>query len=832
MGQLWRRIRYLLARRRHDRELAEEMAAHREMLERDGHARFGHPLLLREDAREAWGWMWLDRLQQDLAYGARILRRSPGFALSAVAILALGIGVNLAAFHLLNFMVFKPLPVRDPDSIVSFTRASPRFSASSVPYPAVEFYRRHNTPLSAVMVTAPAVLTLGRDFTNPISAEFVTANFFTELGAIPAYGRGLDPGTDGQPGAEPVAVLSYGFWQSRFGADPRIVGTTIQLNRKPVTVVGVAPYDFMGLNADLTAVWLPITSHPYLVQGSNLLTEFRMNSVRMFGRLKPGVTMPQAEEALKPLVAEMHRQHPDFFQKEEYLAVRPGGYLADLNNAPLPILGLFAALVLLILVVACANLGSLMLARAVTREREIAIRVSIGAGRGRIIRQLLTESVLLAALGATAGMGASALMIQFFILVLGLPGLYRFAVDMRVFLVALGLTFLATLSFGLAPALQAARPGHRAHRARRVLIAAQVAASCVLLIVSGLMVRSLRIALGTHPGFEYERAVTLDPVLGLHGYKGEAAAGYLEELRNRILRIPGVESAALCTMPPFAGRVSVTSSQEPRPWSAHGNDVDPNYFRTMEIPLLRGRNFVPGEKRDKAIVSETLARNLWPGEDPLGKTLDDETVVGVVGRARTVAMAQTDFEVYYPLQSRDAQSAVLLVKTAGPPEAHVDSLRSAAQALDPKVMPAVTLMKESYRRRMQSAGRGAIVVSVMGLLAALLAATGVYGLVAYAVSQRQKEIGIRVALGAPRAHILTLVLRQFYKPVGAGIAIGMAFAAGLSAALRSLLFGMSHLDPLSYVLAVIFFLMLAGAAALVPARKALRVDPMVALRHE
>jgi predicted permease len=356
-----------------------------------------------------------------------------------------------------------------------------------------------------------------------------------------------------------------------------------------------------------------------------------------------------------------------------------------------------------------------------------------------------------------------------------------------------------------------------------------------------MMVRSLQIALGTHPGFEFERLVSFDPDLSLHGYKGEAAAGYLEELRGRVIRMPGVETAALCTVTPFgsgiwtqSGAATVPGSEQPRRWQAYANSVDANYFRTMEIPLLRGRAFVSGEKRNVVIVSEALARSLWPGDDPLGKSLDGDgdTVVGVAGRTRTVAMSETNFEVYYPLQAGDAQSAALLVKTADPPEAHVETLRAAAQALDPKVMPTVTLVKESYRLRMQSAGHGAMVVSAMGLLAALLAATGVYGLVSYAVSQRQKEVGIRMALGAQPAHILTLVLRQFYAPVGAGIVIGMAMAAGLSVALRSMLFGMSNFDPLSYAAAILFFVVLAATAALVPARKALRVDPMEVLRYE
>jgi len=838
-----------LWRRKQSEELSEEIRAHleaaaRERMER-GESRaaaeaaarreFGNADLVREVTRDQWGWQWLERLLQDTRYGLRQLRRSPGFTLTAILTLALGIGVNLAAFHFLNFLVFRPLPVRDPDSIVRLMPASPRGLSTSVSYPALDYFRRYNTVFTAMLGSAPGELTFGRDPADRVYVKFVTTNFFSELGAAAAYGRLFDPRVDDGV-AEPLAVLSTAFWQSRFGSDPGVVGRTIHLNLRPVTVAGIAPYDFTGLDAEDTAVWLPVTSHPHFIEGSRLLADPAQKSMDLFARLKPGVTMAHAKEAMKPLVLELHRQHPQHFAQDEYLATEPGAYLEDLSRAPLPLLGFFAALVLLILVIACANLGNLMLARAVTREREIAIRFAVGASRARLIRQLMTESVLLALLGGAAGIVLGVWAVQLALaLIMDVAQFYRFALDIRVFAVALALALLAAVSFGLTPALAATRKGHRVHRARRVLIAAQVAASCVLLIVSGLMVRGLQLALATPPGFDYKDVAAIDPGLGLRGYKGMSALALLEQSRTRLAQVPGVESVAFCSIPPLGGRRAIYSGRVPRPWQAFANDVDPAYFQTLGIPLLRGQNFVAGEQRDVVIVGETLAAKLWPGQDPLGQPFGEPPaeVIAVAGRARTTSLSDlgTD-EIYYPLGPKNAESAVLLVKTAGPPDPHLETFRAAVRAQDPSMLPAATLLREAYQLRMRSSGRGTMVVSALGLLAAVLTAIGVYGLLSFVVFERRKEIGIRTALGARRGHVLTLVLRQFQVPVFAGIAIGLAVAAGLSVALRSLLFGLSHLDPLSYAGAVAFFLVLAGAGALVPARRAVRVDPVEVLKYE
>ncbi len=842
MGEFFRRLLYLLTQRRHDRELQEEMAAHREMQReasgemtpREARAAFGDDLRLREDAREAWGWMWLDRLRQDLQYAVRVLRRSPSFTVAAVLILALGIGVNLAAFHLLNVIAFKPLPVRDPDSLIRLTPKTDHSWASSLSYPALEFYARHNTVLSAVLGATYAELAFGPKASERLRARFVTPNFFTELGGSAAHGRVLTPASD-HPAAPPVAVLGYGFWTRQFGSDAAIVGNVIHLNEKPVLVAGVAAHDFTGLAGDDVDVWLTISTHPYFFEGSTILTDFAIPAMQMWGRLRPGVTPKQAEESSKPLAAELRRVQPSHIKEGEYLSAAPGGYLTDLSDAPMPILLVLALLVLLILVVACANLGNLMLARAASREREIATRLAVGAGRARIVRQLLTESLLLAFLGAGVGMLLSVAMVRFVTQMLDVPRYFQFTVDWRVVLVALALSALATILFGLTPALAATRPPNRTPRARarRVLIAVQVAASCILLVVGGLMVRSMRQAFATHPGYDYERIVWLDPGLGGRSTAPEDALNYMAELRERLLQIPGVESVALCDFPPMGnGHMTLSESATFPGIQAQGNRVDRDYFRTLAIPLLAGRNFTDRDKPDVVIISDTLAQKLWPGQDPLGKRFLG-TVVGVVGRARTVVQGDPEsLQVYFPLQSREMANAVVMVKTAGAPEVLVETLRSAARGIDTRTIPQLTLMRDAFRMRMQSSHHGGVVLSAMGLLATLLAAAGVYGLVCYTVVQRQKEIGIRIALGARSGHVVALMLRQFYVPVGMGAVIGLAGAAAISIVIRGLLFGISHLDPLSYVGAVGFFAVLAGIAALIPARRALRVNPMEVLRHE
>jgi predicted permease len=847
MNEFFRRLGYLWNRSRLDRELAGDLEFHREMAAREGGTRLGNALNIREQARDAWGWTWMERCSQDLRYAARILRKSPGFTVAAVLMLALGIGVNVAVFGFFDLMFLRALPVRDPDTLVRFERRSAESFSYDLPYPEMAFFREHSRTIAAFLALTPSKLAIEGD-EKPLKAHFVTANFFSELGAVPKLGRTLDPERDGAPGAEPVVVLSRGFWRRHFGADPAAIGRTIRLNGKPVTVVGVAADEFTGLSLDTPDLWLPIDQQAYLVAGSHLLTELSADGagVRMWGRLRPGSSPKTAERELALLAAELRKQHPQDLWENETLRSKPGGYATSLMEADrrgsgpeppdeiLPIFGLVASLGLLILAVACGNLGSLLLARGVARQREIAIRVSVGAGQSRLIRQLFTESLLLALLGSGAGLAAGYVVLRSLLQFTEAPAWLNPVPDWRVAVFAAGSGFVAATLFGLTPALQLARQRHRATFLRQLLIGAQVAASCVLLIVASLLVRAIDHAMTTRPGFEYEQVVSIDPALGSHGYSPESASAYFDLLRDRLGNLSGVESVALADTSPLGNRTaSARVNVDGRPVEILINRVDPAFLQTMKIPLLRGRNLLRGDTR-AIVISESLARRAWPTDDALGKkfTMDgDFNVVGIAGSARLVRPEDPEMvQVYFLAAAAELPSMVVLVKTSAPPESLAPVVASIARAIDPKIYPEIQLLKSSFRQKVQSRERGAVAVSLLGFTALLLACLGIVGLVAYSVAQRTKEIGIRMALGAKPSHVLFVVLRQFSRPVMAGLLVGVGGAAALSQILRRQLYGLNNLDPVTYSAAVAIFLIAVVLAALAPARRALRVDPIGALR--
>ncbi len=834
MREFLRRLQYLLHRRRFDDELAGDLEFHREMAARAG-APPVNALLLRESARDAWGWTWIDRFAQDLRYAARMMRRSPGFTLAAVLMLALGIGVNVALFGYFDRMVLRPLPVRDPATLLQFNRSSPHDFSDNFPYPEVAFFRENVRALSAVMAVNYSRLAINDD-RQQVGARFVTANIFSELGARGGLGRMLDPARDEAPAAPPVVVLSYRFWERRFGGDPSVIGSNIRVNGHPATVVGVAPSQFCGFGIDQSDLWLPIAQKPYFVPGQSL-TDYSDSgiSVLMWGRLQPGQFPRAAEEELRSLAAELHRQHPAEIWEKETLPSLPGGFAIRVNHEMIPILALAASLCLLILAIACGNLGSLLVARGVAREREISIRVAVGAGRARLIRQLFTESLLLAVLGSLAGLGLGYIALRLLAAATGLPPWLSLAPDGRVLLFVLSMGLAAAILFGLTPALQAARQRHRAHFMRQLLIGAQVAASCILLIVAGLLVRAMDHAMHAGPGFDFEHVITIDPAFS--GYSPTRAASYFEVLESRLRAVSGVQSVSLVSNPPLGNRWTFVSTEiGGHAVNVHYNHIDPPFFETMQIPLLRGRTLLPGEDR-AIVVSDSLARLQWPGIDPLGKSFridaEDHPVVGVARSARLVSPEDSDaVEVYQLAAPTLLPAMVVLVRTTGPPEGLLPVVASIARAVDPKLFPEAQLMKDAYRRYQRNAGYSALAVSLLGLLALLLACTGIVGLVNYAVSQRTREIGIRIALGARAGQVLTVVLRRFLIPVAAGLLFGVGGALLLSQVLRRLLYGVSNLDPVAYLAAMGVFVIAVALAAIVPARRALRIDPMRALHYD
>jgi predicted permease len=661
----------------------------------------------------------------------------------------------------------------------------------------------------------------------------------------------LNPALDEAPSSQPAVVLGYEFWQARFAEDPSVIGRTIRLNRKPAVVVGVAPRTFSGLSSGTTDMWAPIVSQPFFIEGSKFLSGASEDALIMYGRLRAGATPNVVEQEIRGLAAEWRKLHPQDTWKDETLVAKPGGYVRSVHgrmsrgsgsgDGPdtqvTTVAALSGTLVFLILAVACANLGSLLLARGVAREREIAVRVSVGAGSARLVRQLFTESLVLALLGSLVGLALGSVALRVLMDVSGAPGWLDPTPDWRVVVFALVLGMTTSILFGLTPALQVARRRHRATFMRQVLIGGQVAASCVLLIVAALLVRALEKTLYTHPGFEYKQAIVIDPRLFAHGYSGESARTYLQELRARVQSVPGVSSVAFASNPPLGRKTTVLSSEHNgQSLAVHTNLIDTEFLRTMRIPIVRGRNL---QARDvnSIVISESLARKFWPRENPVGQEFlmnnAKHTVVGIAGNARAMAMNNPDaVECYLLASAVDYPSMAAIVSTSVPPENVASSILQAVRNVDADVVPELELMKTSFERQTRSLRTSAAGVTLMGAVALVLACLGIIGLVAYAVSQRTKEIGIRMALGAASSHVLSVVLRQFSKPMLAGLVAGIAGAAMLSQLLRGELYGISHLDTVAYSSAVALFAVVAIAAALIPARRALKVHPMESLRHD
>lgn len=842
MGELWRRVWYLLNRRRMQEELRDEMEFHREMAERAGSERraFGNADALREQAREAWGWTWIDRLLQDIRFGVRTLTRSPGFSMAAVLVLAVGIGVNVAAFGVFDMFVLKPLPVRDPNTLVRVERSGPGSFASMVAYPSIEFYRDHAKTLRAVLASTDREVVLERE-SKLVRARFVTANMFRELGAETAWGRLLNPERDERKDAAPVVVLSHTFWQERYSSDPSIVGRVVHLNHKAATVVGVAPTNFSGLGLPHEpAFWVPIVQMPYFVEGSTVLTDSTLGGmVDMWARLQKGVSPKVAEQELTRLTNDLRKQSPESVWKDEKIISKPGGYLQTVHKEDVPMISLVGTLVLLILSVACSNLGGLLLARGVTRGHEISIRFALGASRSRIVRQLFTESLLLAGMAAVAGLGLGWAFQKGFLTKMNAPPWLDPVPDWRVAAFAGTVGLVAALVFGLAPALQLTAKRKSGARARQLLVTAQIAASCVLLIVAGLLVRALQFAVSSDPGYDYEHILVVDPDLAVHGYSASAAKSYLDTVQARLRQLPGVTSVGLTSMAPL-GHKNVTGLTGYR-FGIFASHVEPGFFETMGIARRSGRDVQRGDT-DEVVVSESLARQMWPGEAPLGRQFLLEpsnpasrkfTVVGVVANARTMSMHDPDAtELYQMSDDASLPHMVLLVRTQGKPEDIAAEARTIAAGVDSGLFPNVRLLRDAFHEEVGTVEKGAMIASLMGASAVLLAAVGLVGLVAYAVSQRTREIAIRLALGAKKAHVLAAMLQQFVGPVALGLIAGAGLAAAASQLLRRILYGVSGLDPLSYAGAIGLLAAIAVLSALWPARRALRIDPMEVLRHE
>jgi predicted permease len=834
MKELLRRLSYLWNRGRMEREMAEEMAYHRELMSPDRRANFGDELRLREDAREAWGWTWLDRLHQDLAYGARVLRNAPGFTLTALLVLVLGIGVPLSAFRVV-LADLQGGSVPDPDSLVRLTRRAPGAEITNLTYPELAFYAgnaRSFRNVIGVSARNPAVFSEAAGDTpgsvpESIDVAFATSSYFPEFGIVPLRGRVLTP-DDERPDAEPVAVVSELFWQRRLGGDPAVVGRSIWVNGKPLRVVGVLPRSARVRDE----VWMPLVRQPYVVEGSTLLTDWNV-AIAAYGRLQPGVTPEVSQQETLALAAALRQRWPGRVLEGEYLEARPINQF-DRASDGFTMMLTAAALVLLLLVAACANLGTLVLARGVAREREIRVRMALGASRRRIVRQLFTESLLLAALSGLCALLLSGGVLKLIRLQQGSPG--SLVPDWRAVAATFGAALVAALVFGLPPAFRLASLVPRAGRARTVFLGVQVAASCLLLVVSSLLVGSRQQLGATDPGFDYRHLVSLSPGLRAHGYGAPAAQAYFDQLRARIDAMPEVRATSQALLGPWSD-LHMGADWMGRQYA--GNRVDPQFLDTLGVRLVRGRNFRPGED-GVALVSEAAARALWPGQEALGRRLpwgrDGQTVIGVVRNASTGYVGSRDpLEFYLPATRSEAPDSVLLVRVSGSPRDVVRRVHEIARDLDERLQPAVQVVTDAYDRELGKATAALAAIGILGTVAVLLSVIGLAGLAGYTVAQRTREIGVRIALGARPNHVVRAVLAPMSRPLVVGFVCGALGGAAVAGILRSEIPTMSGIDlfePLPYVMAMVLFAGVVALSILAPGRRALRIDPVRALQHE
>jgi predicted permease len=810
-----------------------------------------------------------DALRRDLRYAVRMLARSPGFTAAAIVSLALGIGANVTIFTWARGVLLDPLPgTAHPARLVKFLASDPDREFVSLSYPDYRDYRDRASKLAGFLVLRPVTASLANDGRNErVFAQLVSGNFFEVLGVRPAAGRLLMPDDDRTPLGHPVVVLSETFWRRRFGGDPSLVGRTIVLNTRAYTVIGVAQAGFYGVGTALAYdAWVPMAMQEHFEPGGNRLEARGNRWLEGWGRLRDGASREEAEAELGAISRQLAVEHglePGTRVPRLFPAWRAPRSGAAILGPVLLVLGAVASLVLLL---ACANLAGLLLARGVARRREIAIRLAVGA-RGRdLLRQLLVESVLLALLGGVAGLVVAAWgtnLLTAWIPPSGLPIDLRAHVDLGAVGFALALSVVTGLLFGLAPARQAVR-GDVAHvlreeagavagggraRMRAVIVGGQVALCLVLLVAAGLFLRTLHVIGAFDVGFNPKGVLLASFELFTSGYEPDRGLALYRELLVRTERLPGVEGASLVRRPPlgFGGAADSTvevdgyAAPANQPAWGYYNNVGPRYFAMIGTLVVRGRDFTPQDDAGAprvVIVNETMARRYWPERDAVGGQLrfgaDWLTVVGVAKDATYRDLGERPAPWFFlPILQWYRSDATLVVRTAGDPLALAAPVQELARGLDPNLALFNVRTLEAHIGaadvRQRVAGQ---VLGLFGLIGLVIACVGVYGLVAFSVAQRTREIGVRVAMGARPADVLRLVLGQGARLVSIGAGIGLAFAFVLALALRSLLFGVAPWDPVTYIAVTVFLLVVALAASFVPARRATRVDPVVALRCE
>lgn len=872
----WRALRHRIE---WERDLEEELRWHverrAEELRRAGLARgeaerrarleLGARESYKEQCREAHGLRWPDELLQDLRYASRVLRRSPGFTVVAVLSLALGIGANTVVFSVVNALVLKPLPVSSPNEL-HFVQANNYPSHS---FPNYRDLRDRNTTFSGLVAyrIAPMGLQAG-DAARRVWGYLATGNYFDMLGVRPVLGRFFHPEDDRQPGASPFAVLSYTCWQNRFAADPQIVGKTIRINSLPYTVLGVAPGGFHGTELFYwPEIWVPMMMQPQIESFSWLEARGTFNSW-VIGRLKPGVTPQQAEANLNAIAAALAKEYPANNEGLKLKLAKPG-LVGDVMRAPTEaFMGGVMALAGLVLLGACANLASLLAARASDRHHELAIRVSIGAGRGRIVRQLLTEALLLSVAGGVAGCGLAVALLRLLSqwrAPLDFPVRFEVDPDGRVFAFALAASLVTGILFGIAPARQAwsADPhqalkgiplggaGGRRWAFRDFLLAAQVALCCVLVTACFVSLRGLARALATPLGFEPRGVSVVGFDLGLAGYSGQEGKSFQRRALEAVALLPGVTAAAYASSLPLSINQSSTTVfpeeaadfRRVKGKQTTYYDVSPGYFRALGTRLLAGRDFTwhdDGKAPGVAIVNETFARQALGKPDAVGRRFRYGRgrplveVIGVVegGKYETL-IEQPRPAIFRPASQSYNADTVLIVRSSLPESEVAMQMRQAVAGLDSRLpLHGVGSVTQMLGLAFFPARAASIALSAFGVLAVMLAITGIYGLATYAISRRVREIGIRVAVGARPWQVLRFVLGRTALLVAIGSCLGLALGLATGRVLSSVVYQASSRDPLVLAAVSLTMALIGFGASCGPARRALSIDPLRALRHE
>jgi predicted permease len=874
LSTLAARLRGLFGDRRADRELGDEIEMHLRLLTeryirqgmteaeaaRAARRQFGNMTLLQEVNREMRGIRPIETLLQDVRYGLRILRKNPGFTAATVLTLALGIGANLTIFSFVDTFFLRPIPAREPEQLVKFEgRRGGGFS-----YPRYARYRDHSKSfqaLAAHYATAPLNLVMEGD-ARVVNGAVVSANYFPMLGIQPRLGRFFLPEEDAVPDRNPVVVISERMWQDRFGGDPNALGKDLQLNGTACRIIGVAPADFPGAEAGFpNELWLPTMMLRLGYRWCDAIADENCTTLGLLGRLAPGRTMAEAEVELNLIAQQLAATFPT--EQGRVFSLRPVlGVRVNERAVYAYQMQLLMTVTGLLLVIACANVASLLLVRATARRKEIAIRLSIGAGRFRLIRQFLTESLLLAFAGGLLGLLISLWAKELLAVFYNRP--YDLSLTPRALVYAIALTLFTGLFFGLLPALQATHHDlaralkddggsqhPRRHRLRSALVIGQVALSLALLVAAGLLVRSES---NIHQGanFDPQQVVVFGLRPRLLNYSPEKAQAYTREVVRRLENTPGVQSVTIggLSFASLSGGDDRVRAAEQAPQRAEDqlrvfhNEVAPRFFETLKIPLLEGREFNEGDRPGAprvAVINETLARRLWPQVPALERILIlNDQPYQVVGVSKNALLHNALdgpqpflYLPYWQNNFRPQIDAGLLIRVSGDPQTMLQSLRRVIVAVDPQVpLGQVMTLSRLINGEFNYVMLTSAVVTWAGALAFFLSMLGLYGALAFAVGERRREIGIRMALGAKARDVLRLVIAQGLRLALAGVVVGLLAAYGATRLIKSLLYGVSATDPLTFIMIALLLLMVALLACWIPARRATRIDPLQALRHD